>query len=104
MRSHRGRSPQNPTWALTFASTSSVPSKGYTQIVQSRSSENLKSIILDVVRPGSIIVTDEWRAYNALSCNPNFCHQKITHKYHSGLRTGSMKPVFSGILKNRTIS
>lgn len=82
VRAHRGRGPNNPTWAITFADTSTAPSKGYTKVVENRSAHSLIPIILEIVRPGSIIVTDEWRAYNALSRHPEFLHERITHKYN----------------------
>lgn len=62
--------------------TSTIPGKGYAEVVSSRSSNVLIPIIEDVVRPGSIISTDEWKAYNPLNNNIDYEHKKITHKYN----------------------
>ncbi|KAG0421694.1 hypothetical protein DMUE_6272, partial [Dictyocoela muelleri] len=82
VRSHRGRSPRGQCWALTMVDTSSSPSKGYAEIITNRTAETIMPIILRVVRPGSIIYTDEWRAYNSIANHNEYQHEKITHKYH----------------------
>ncbi|KAG0425435.1 hypothetical protein DMUE_6032 [Dictyocoela muelleri] len=82
VRSHRGRAPHQRVWCLTMVDTSETPSKGYAEIVTERSSRIMLPIIQRVVRPGSVIHTDEWRAYNGLDSHPEYSHRKITHKYN----------------------
>ncbi|KAG0425453.1 hypothetical protein DMUE_6031 [Dictyocoela muelleri] len=82
VRSHRGRSPRVPTWAITIVDTSTVPAKGYAEIVSRRDAMTLIPIIERVVRHGSIIYTDEWAAYNALSSNTHYNYSRVCHKYN----------------------
>lgn len=82
VKSHRGRSAVNPTWALTMVDTSTRPAKGYAKIVSNRSSNTMVPIIETVVRPGSVIHADEWKAYNILATNDDFNLKRITHKYN----------------------
>ena len=47
-----------------------------------KETRKLLPIITKVVRPGSIIHSDEWRAYNAISETGIYEHKKIAHKYN----------------------
>lgn len=47
------------------------------QVIPDTKAETLKPIIADMVQKGSIIVTDEWNAYNGL--NKDFQHEVIKH-------------------------
>ena len=40
------------------------------------------TIISRIVRPGSIIVTDEWRVYNEINKTGIYEHKRIADKYH----------------------
>ncbi len=82
VKSHRGRSPGSPIWALTIVDTTITPSLGFFRIVENRTAEVLQPIINEVVLPGSIIYTDEWKAYLSISSSPIYSHYKITHKYN----------------------
>ncbi|KAG0442085.1 hypothetical protein DMUE_0554 [Dictyocoela muelleri] len=82
VRAHRGRSPRAKTWAITMVDTSTSPGIGYVEIVGARNAETLLPIINRVIMSGSIIHTDEWKAYNDLARNENYTHLKITHKYN----------------------
>ena len=62
--------------------SSTIPSKGNTEIVESRDASTLLPIIERVERPGSIIYTDEWASYNALGRNDNYRHKTVCHKYN----------------------
>jgi transposase-like protein len=52
--------------------------KVYTVVVPDTRSATLIPIIKDKVKEGSIIVTDEWKAYNPLA-NENYYHFKVNH-------------------------
>lgn len=82
IKSHRGRVPERPHWALTIVDTSIVPSQGYAEVIPDRSTETIKPIIDKVVRHRSHIFTDEWKAYDYLDKDRNFEHHTNTHKFH----------------------
>ena len=47
--------------------------------VENRNSETLEAIISKYVKPGSIILTDMWKAYNVACDNLNFEHYTVNH-------------------------
>ena len=60
--------------------TSTRPALGFMQIVQARDAATLLPIIQQHVRPGTIIHTDQWRAYNQVSSLPNVTsHSAVNH-------------------------
>ena len=82
VKSHRGAAPTKACWALCIVDTSFSPSKGYIELLEKRNSETLLPIISRIVRPGSTIVTGEWRAYNDIIKSGIYVHKRIAHKYH----------------------
>lgn len=52
----------------------------YVQVIPNRTIETLHPIIQDRVRPGSIIHSDEWRAYTSIAERLNFAHETLNHK------------------------
>jgi transposase-like protein len=50
--------------------------------VPDRSAATLMPIIATHVRPGTIIISDQWRAYNAIANNPGFTHYTVNHSVH----------------------
>ncbi|KCZ79174.1 hypothetical protein H312_03443, partial [Anncaliia algerae PRA339] len=82
VKSHRGHSPSEPSWALVFADTSYFPSRGYVELVENRKSSTLLEVINRVVLPHSIIYTDEWPSYANINQNEAYLHRTVTHKYH----------------------
>ncbi|XP_042238728.1 uncharacterized protein LOC121877180 [Homarus americanus] len=66
---HRGQAPHtpvppiSPVWVFSITDTSTKPTTGYMEVVQSRDAATLLPIIQAVIQPGSIIYCDEWRAY-----------------------------------------
>ena len=63
----RGRAPKNPLWVFGMVDTSFHPATGYMEIVTRRDAATLLPIIHNVARPGTIIHSDEWRAYMNVS-------------------------------------
>ncbi|KCZ75992.1 hypothetical protein H311_03019, partial [Anncaliia algerae PRA109] len=59
VKSHRGKVARNQSWALTIVDTSEKPGYKYCQIVDKRHSSTLIPIISRIVKPGSIVHTDE---------------------------------------------
>ena len=75
---HRGRGPRSPIWVFGIVDTSTKPSFGYMEIVETRDATTLLPIILKVVRQGSIIHSDEWRAYRNIQ-GLGYTHKTVNH-------------------------
>ncbi|XP_063710240.1 uncharacterized protein LOC134838875 [Symsagittifera roscoffensis] len=75
---HRGRIPQQPIWVFGIVDTSYKPAIGYMEIVEQRNAATLLPIIQSVARPGSIIHSDEWRAYRGIQ-GMGFAHKTVNH-------------------------
>lgn len=82
VKSHRGRAPTNQTWILCIVDTSFTPSRGYSTIIENRTAAHILPIISNVVRQGSIIYTDDFKAYNSLINMNDYEHRIVVHKYH----------------------
>ena len=76
---HRGRSTKSEQWVFGLADTSVKPCVGYMEIVESRSAENLLPIIKRVARPGSVIHSDQWRAYTNITRDIGLAHHTVNH-------------------------
>ena len=68
------------------------------RLVRNRSSRNL---VRSIVRPGTTVVTDEWRGYNGLS-KAGYKHQKVNHSKNEkvnaeGLGTNPVEGLFSRV-------
>ena len=74
---HRGRPPRSEQWVFGMVDTSTSPATGYMELVEKRDAATLLPIINRIVRPGSIIHSDQWRAYNRIS--DTFQHEKVNH-------------------------
>lgn len=75
---HRGRGPHTPIWVFGILDTSTSPGIGYMEIVNKRDAATLLPIIQSVVQQGSIIHSDEWRAYNNIH-GLGFTHRTVNH-------------------------
>ena len=59
--------------------------QGYLRLVDQRNADTLIPIIQQVARPGSVIHSDEWAAYNALRNFPHpqpYRHYTVNHQHH----------------------
>ena len=61
-KNHVGRVSENQIWVFGIADTSFRPAKVYIEIVPDRSAATLIPIIHRVIRPGTIIHSDQWGA------------------------------------------
>ena len=77
----RGRRPPQ-LWCFGIVDTSFSPAKGYIQLVPNRNRDTLFAIISRVVRPGTIIRSDQWRAYNTIESNLGLAHETVNHSRH----------------------
>ena len=75
---HRGRGPQKTQWVFGIVDTSTSPAIGYMELVDTRDAETLLPIINSVVEPGSIVHTDEWRAYRGIM-RMGMEHKTVNH-------------------------
>ncbi len=68
-------------WVLFgLVDTSHSPAVGYMQIVQCRDAATLLPIIQQHVHPGTIIHSDEWRAYRRVTALPSVAsHSTVNH-------------------------
>uniref|UniRef100_A0A0P4WJT7 ISXO2-like transposase domain-containing protein n=1 Tax=Scylla olivacea TaxID=85551 RepID=A0A0P4WJT7_SCYOL len=75
---HRERAPFTPTWVFGIVDRSTKPAVGYMEIVEARDAATLLPIVSKVVQPGSIIHSDEWRAYRNIQ-GLGYQHKTVNH-------------------------
>ena len=63
---HQVRHKGPAAWVFGIVDSSVEPAFGYLQVVESRSPAALMEIIYNVVRPGSVVHTDEWQEYSTI--------------------------------------
>lgn len=95
VKNHRGLAPVEPIWVFGIVDTSFRPARGYMKVVERRDRETLCDIIASRVRQGSIIFSDEWRAYSNIS-ELGFMHGTVCHKFNfvnpdSGVHTQNIE-------------
>ena len=67
-------------WVFGLVDTSHTPALGYMQVVQTRDAATLLPIIRAHVASGSVVHSDQWRAYNQVSTlQPVTSHQTVNH-------------------------
>jgi IS1 family transposase len=75
---HKGRNLGRQQWV--FGAYDVTQKIGCIKFVQKRDAANLLPIIQIAVLPGSMIVSDEWRAYRGIANLPgNYQHQTVNH-------------------------
>ena len=92
----RGRRPDKETWVFGIADTSTKPAVTYMQAVAKRDAATLLPIIQKVVRPGSIVYSDEWRAYRQIQPKLGLQHETVNHSVNfvdpsTGVHTQSIE-------------
>ena len=76
---HRGRPPVAETWVFGMVDCSTSPATGFVQIVERRNAATLLPIIHQHIRPGTMVYSDEWRAYNQVGNLPGLEHRTVNH-------------------------
>ena len=68
------------------------------QLVRKRCSRTLTSLVSSIVRPGTTVATDEWRAYHGLS-KAAYKHEKVNHSKNRKVNAGGLgtSPVVEGL-------
>jgi len=83
VKSHRGKCPKLPSWTLCIVDISTQPATGFPTLIPDRQTKTLIPIIERVVRPGSIIHTDEAQVYQRLDKSEiGYAHETVCHKYY----------------------
>ena len=62
-QNHRGRPPRSIKWVFGMVDTSETPALGVMRVVHYRTAATLLPIIQQHLRPGTIVWSDEWAAY-----------------------------------------
>ncbi|KCZ81713.1 hypothetical protein H312_00891, partial [Anncaliia algerae PRA339] len=62
-KNHRGRATSREIWVWGCVDTSFIPAKGHMCIVPDRTQSTLLNKIHEIIKPGTIIWSDEWRGY-----------------------------------------
>ena len=66
-KNHRRRATDHEIWILGIADCSYIPAPVYLERVESRSEDVLLLIIQNFVRDSTVILTEQWRAYEKIS-------------------------------------
>ncbi|KAF7688371.1 hypothetical protein CDIK_2943 [Cucumispora dikerogammari] len=80
-KNHRGRATNNKIWVFGIADTSFILAKIYLKVVENRSAAVLLLHISLVCRPGTIIHSDQWAAYNSIDVQW-FAHETVNHSLY----------------------
>jgi len=59
--------------------------RGFLELVPDRSAETLLPLVQKYIHPGSLILSDQWAAYNRISeidVHPPYEHQTVNHSVH----------------------
>ena len=79
---HRGRGPKAPMWVFGLVDCSTTPAMGYMEVVERRDAATIMPIIERVVRSGSMIHSDQWKAYGKIASKECYGHKTVNHKLH----------------------
>jgi transposase-like protein len=75
---HTGRIPVGERWIFGIGDTSTIPATYFVTLDPDRRAATLIPIIVEVCKPGSVIWSDEWRAYRKIE-GFEFVHQTVNH-------------------------
>lgn len=97
---HRGRVGKKQIWVFGILDTSQTPAIGYMEIVPKRDAATLLPIIQRIVRPGSVIYSDEWRSYRHIQRDLGLVHHTVNHSLHfvdpiTGINTQAIEAYWS---------
>lgn len=74
-----GRRASKEQWVFGLSDTSAKPAITYMQTVDKRDADTLLPIIQSVVQPGTIIHSDQWRAYCRIQEKLHLEHATVNH-------------------------
>ena len=102
---HQERRADYEQWVFGMVDTSSTPSLGYMQMVDSRDAATLLPIIQAHTAPGTIINSDEWAAYSRISRDiPHLQHYTVNHSVEfvsttTGVHTQNIESYWNRVKK-----
>ena len=76
---HRGRPARSEQWVFRLVGPSYRPARGVMRLVPTRDAATLLPIIQQYVLLGSIIHSDEWRAYSSIQSRLGLQHSTVNH-------------------------
>ncbi|XP_071152157.1 uncharacterized protein [Mytilus edulis] len=76
---NRGRRPKKELWVFGLADTSFKPAITYMELVEKRDAATLLPIIEKAVKPGTIIYSDQWKAYCNIQRDLQLEHATVNH-------------------------
>lgn len=76
---NRGRSASKEQWVFGLADTSTKPAITYLEVVDKRNAETLLPIISKAVKAGTIIHSDQWKAYQNINTQLQLTHETVNH-------------------------
>lgn len=76
---NRGRRASKEQWVFGIADTSHKPAITYMEVVQKHDADTLLPIIERIACPGSIIHSDQWRAYHSIYQRIQLDHGTVNH-------------------------
>lgn len=99
-KNHRGRMPSNEKWVFGMIEGNLSSNKLIVKVVDDRTASTLLSIIREHVRPLSVIVSDQWAAYNQIERDLGLRHLTVNHKLHfvdptTGAHTQRIESIWS---------
>jgi len=72
-----------PSWALFIVDTSTQPATCFATLIPNRQTKTIIQIIERIVRPGSIIHTDDAQVYQRLDKSEiGYVQETVCHKYY----------------------
>jgi hypothetical protein len=96
VKSHVGRGPRRKIWCFGIVDATFTSALGFLKIVPDRTANILLPIIGEVVREGSVILSDEWPAYRQIQTVLGLTHFSVCHKENfihpiSGIHTQNVE-------------
>lgn len=79
---HKEKGQKTALWIFGIVNTSITPAIGYVEVIERRDQVTYLQIIEKIVKPGTIIFTDDWLAYRNLINNPNYSHVTVNYPFH----------------------
>ena len=98
----RGRRPpaHREQWVFGLVDCTTTPAVGYMELVDKRDAATLLPIISRHTKPGTIVHSDQWRAYASIGQMPGLTHGTVNHSVNfvdpsTGIHTQTIESYWS---------